>query len=185
MYKSVIFVPFSIIHNLNYHKCIFILLLNKASKTLPSQKKFMMDNDGNGTCYTKTEYDSLGSKYDSMKWVIMENTEASKQQNFDNIQNCDSIFRMSNVTVKGNFPMVNEIPEGYKALKSEDKENWQKNGGLAKCVDEGCPKMAYGNTEHIKKRLQNLAGNNEAAELAVFWPLHLFVLCLGYFFINT
>ena len=102
----------------------------------------MRNNGGNGTCYTKTEYDSLDENSSSDKWVITTKVDATQQENTATIETCDSILR----SVKNNLPISKEIPEGYKALKVELGDNWEKAGGLA-CADKDCPKALPQNSD--------------------------------------
>ena len=97
----------------------------------------MTNNGGNGTCYTKPEYDSLDENFSSEKWVITAKDDATQQENTASIQTCDNILR----SVKNNLPTSKEIPEGYKALKVDLGDKWQKAGGLA-CANKDCPKAS-------------------------------------------
>ena len=97
----------------------------------------MTNNGGNGTCYTKTKFDSLQENFSSEKWVIIAKDDATQQENTASIQTCDNILR----SVKNNLPTSNEIPEGYKALKVGLGDKWQKEGGLA-CANKDCPKAS-------------------------------------------
>ena len=125
-------------------------------KTSQVQKE-IMKNNGNGTCVTKNDYDTKVKKMDSKMWVTLLREDATQKDNLATISNCNDVLRK----VKSNLPLVNEIPKGYKALKSDLKEKWQTSGGLAKCANEAdCPKIEYENTEHIEKRLKGLLGKN-------------------------
>ena len=125
----------------------------------------MQDNEGNGTCYTKSGHDSLKEKYkDPEKFLILTKNGGSAAKNkMANIQNCDDILR----SVKDHFPTENEIPKGYKAMHGKDgqemEDDWQRKGGLAKCKDnEDCKPKKYKATDQMKKRMkmwQNRNGN--------------------------
>lgn len=133
-----------------------------ALKSEQNQKDWMQNNEGNGTCYTKSAFAALPSKYKPKDWVILEKTGGSETGNTGTIQNCDNILR----SVQSNFPIENVIPEGYKALKIGLNETWQNSGGLAKCVvDTECPKAEYDQTDHTKARLKALASGTGQGSL--------------------
>ena len=124
---------------------------------MQAQERFMKDNGINGTCFSKKDYDAKANKIESEMWVMALQEDAKQTDDLGTIENCNNVLR----SVKSNLPLVNEIPKGYKALKSDLKEKWQTSGGLAKCANEAdCPKIEYKNTEHIEKRLKGLLGKN-------------------------
>ena len=150
-------------------------------KTLQVQKDIMKNNGINGTCISKNDYDTKVNKIDSEKWVMLSKEDATQKNDLVTISNCNDVLRK----VKGNLPLVNEIPKGYKALKSELKEeDWQTSGGLAKCANEAdCPKKEYQNTEHIEKRLKGLLGENGAGRQISAWvfPITIALCNFKYF----
>ena len=148
---------------------------------MQAEKEFMKNN-GNGTCITKNDYDNKVDKMDSEMWVTLLREDATQKDNLVAISNCNNVLRK----VKSNLPLANEIPKGYKALKSELKdEDWQASGGLAKCANEGdCPKIEYKNTEHIEKRLKGLLGENGAGRQISVWVFPIIIaLCNFRFFV--